>query len=65
MVTYTNELTLNAGFVSENFELPVKVGDAKVTWKVTKGDAIVVEKNTAVVTRGEKDAGLHYPQLLR
>lgn len=56
VVTYTKELTLNAGFVSEDFQLPSKVGDAKVTWKVTKGNAIAIEKNTAVVTRGKENA---------
>lgn len=56
VVTYTKELTLNAGFVSEDFQLPSKVGDAKVTWKVTKGTAIAIEKNTAVVTRGKENA---------
>ena len=55
VVTYTNELTLNAGFVSEDLTLPEKVGDAKVTWEVKEGDAIEIKDGKAVVTRGEEN----------
>ena len=56
VVTYTKELTLNAGFVSEDLKLPKKVGDATVTWKVKDGDGIEIKDDKAVVTRGEKSA---------
>lgn len=55
VATYTKELTLNAGFVSEDMELPEKIGDAAVTWKVTGGTAIKIEDNKALVIRGEKN----------
>ena len=54
MVAYTKELTLNAGFVSEDLKLPAKVGDAEVAWEVKAGDAIEIKDGKAVVTRGEE-----------
>ena len=56
VVAYTKELTLNAGFVSEDFKLPAKVGDAEVAWEVKAGDAIEIKDGKAVVTRGEENA---------
>ena len=46
MVTYTKELTLNTGFVSEDIELPTKVGDADVVWETS--DASVITKDGKV-----------------
>ena len=43
VVTYTKELTLNTGFVSEDIELPTKVGDADVVWETS--DASVITKD--------------------
>ena len=56
VVAYTKELTLNAGFVSEDLKLPAKVGDAEVAWEVKAGDAIEIKEGKAVVTRGEENA---------
>ena len=56
VVAYTKELTLNAGFVSEDLKLPAKVGDAEVAWEVKAGDAIEIKDGKAVVTRGEENA---------
>lgn len=56
VVAYTKELTLNAGFVSEDLKLPAKVGDAEVAWEVKSGDAIEIKDGKAVVTRGEENA---------
>lgn len=56
VVAYTKELTLNAGFVSEDLKLPAKVGDAEVAWEVKAGDAIEIKDGKAVVTRGEGNA---------
>ena len=58
VVAYTKELTLNAGFVSEDLKLPAKVGDAEVAWEVKAGDAIEIKDGKAVVTRGEENAGV-------
>ena len=46
VVTYTKELTLNTGFVSEDIELPTKVGDADVVWETS--DASVITKDGKV-----------------
>ena len=43
VVTYTKELTLNTGFVSEDIELPTKVGNADVVWETS--DASVITKD--------------------
>lgn len=56
VVAYTKELTLNAGFVSEDLKLPAKVGDAEVAWEVKAGDTIEIKDGKAVVTRGEENA---------
>lgn len=50
--SYTEELTLNAGFVSENLTLPSKVADADVTWETS--DASVISAD-GVVTRGSEN----------
>ena len=46
VVTYTKELTLNTGFVSEDIELPTKVGNADVVWETS--DASVITKDGKV-----------------
>lgn len=50
VITYTKELTLNTGFISEDLKLPSKVGDAEVTWETS--DAQVITKEGKVI-RGD------------
>ncbi len=51
LVTYTDWLTLNAGFVSEDISLPETVGEATVEWSSDDTEAIAIEGNIAKVTR--------------
>lgn len=50
LAKYTDELTLDAGFVSKDLKLPEKWGDAKITWKSDNTDII---SNSGKVTRAD------------
>lgn len=50
LAKYTDELTLDAGFVSKDLELPKEWGDAKISWKSDNPDII---SDDGKVTRAE------------
>ena len=52
ILVYADQLTLNAGFVSEDFTLPETAGEASVSW-TSSDPAITVDKTAAKVTRPE------------
>ena len=55
ILVYTDQLTLNAGFVSADISLPETVGEATVEWSSNDTEAIAIEGSTAKITRFDRE----------